>query len=172
MKLLRILKRESPLILAREALWRDNRRIVTANVVEPRSGRQVIAKSVKLTGASDAALTMIYPADSAQPRRLPVWDVLTPREQEIAELVSAGLTTKEIASRAFVSENTVKQHLKRIFAKTDVRNRAELMQRVWAAAAPAPAQSETAMARSGQPAAPSRARSASSGGSGSASTVP
>jgi len=118
---------------AREALWRDNRRIVTANVVEPRSGRQVIAKSVKLTSASDAALTLIYPADSAQPRRLPVWDVLTPREQEIAELVSAGLTTKEIASRAFVSENTVKQHLKRIFAKTDVRNRAELMQRVWAA---------------------------------------
>jgi DNA-binding CsgD family transcriptional regulator/PAS domain-containing protein len=118
---------------AREALWRDNRRIVTANVVEPSSGRQVIAKSVKLTSASDAALTLIYPADSAQPRRLPVWDVLTPREQEIAEFVSAGLTTKEIASRAFVSENTVKQHLKRIFAKTDVRNRAELMQRVWAA---------------------------------------
>ena len=157
---------------AREALWRDNRRIVTANVVEPRSGQQVIAKSVKLTSASDAAVTLIYPADSAQPRRLPVWDVLTPREQEIAELVSAGLTTKEIASRAFVSENTVKQHLKRIFAKTDVRNRAELMQRVWAATAQAPAQSDTAMARSGQPASPSRARSASSGGSGSASTVP
>jgi DNA-binding CsgD family transcriptional regulator len=157
---------------AREALWRDNRRIVTANVVEPRSGRQVIAKSVKLTRASDAALTMIYPADSAQPRRLPVWDVLTPREQEIAELVSTGLTTKEIASRAFVSENTVKQHLKRIFAKTDVRNRAELMQRVWAATGRDDAQSATAMARSGQPAAPSRASSASSGGSGSASTVP
>jgi len=157
---------------AREALWRDNRRIVTANIVEPRSDRQVIAKSVKLTRASDAALTLIYPADSAQPRRLPVWDVLTPREQEIAELVSTGLTTKEIASRAFVSENTVKQHLKRIFAKTDVRNRAELMQRVWAATAQAPAQSATAMARSGQPASPSRARSASSGGSGSTSTVP
>ena len=157
---------------AREALWRDNRRIVTANVVEPRSGRQVIARSVKLTRASDAALTMIYPADSAQPRRLPVWDVLTPREQEIAELVSTGLTTKEIASRAFVSENTVKQHLKRIFAKTDVRNRAELMQRVWAATGRDDAQSATAMARSGQPAAPSRASSASSGGSGSASTVP
>src|SRR6266566_2944381 len=157
---------------AREALWRDNRRIVTANVVEPSSGRQVIAKSVKLTSASDAALTLIYPADSAQPRRLPVWDVLTPREQEIAEFVSAGLTTKEIASRAFVSENTVKQHLKRIFAKTDVRNRAELMQGVWAATAQAPAQSDTAMARSGQPTAPSRARSVSSGGSGSASTVP
>ena len=157
---------------AREALWRDNRRIVTANVVEPRSGRQVIAKSVKLTRASDAALTMIYPADSAQPRRLPVWDVLTPREQEIAELVSTGLTTREIASRAFVSENTVKQHLKRIFAKTDVRNRAELMQRVWAATGRDDAQSATAMAPSGQPAAPSRAGSASSGGSGSTSTVP
>src|SRR5262249_31934993 len=66
---------------AGEALWRDNRRIVTANVVEARSGRQVIAKSIRLTRASDAALTLIYPADSAQPRRLPAWDVLTPREQ-------------------------------------------------------------------------------------------
>jgi DNA-binding CsgD family transcriptional regulator len=32
-----------------------------------------------------------------------------------------------------VTENTVKQHLKRIFAKTDVANRAELVQRIWTA---------------------------------------
>ena len=53
-------------------------------------------------------------------------------EQEIAELVAQGLTTKQIAERAFISENTVKQHLKRVFAKVDVHNRAELVQLVWA----------------------------------------
>jgi DNA-binding CsgD family transcriptional regulator len=42
------------------------------------------------------------------------------------------LTTKQIAERAFISENTVKQHLKRVFAKVDVHNRAELVQLVWA----------------------------------------
>ena len=47
-------------------------------------------------------------------------------------LVSEGLTTREIAQRAFISENTVKQHLKRIYAKTNVSNRAELIQLTWA----------------------------------------
>ncbi|MBW4818795.1 response regulator transcription factor [Rhodococcus qingshengii] len=57
---------------------------------------------------------------------------MTKREQEIASLVSEGFTTKEIALRAFISENTVKQHLKRVFAKADVSNRAELVQLIWA----------------------------------------
>jgi DNA-binding CsgD family transcriptional regulator/PAS domain-containing protein len=118
---------------ASEELWQQNRRVSTANVHDPASGQCVVAKSVKLTSPSEASVTLVYPTESDSGSRLPAWDVLTPREQEIAELVSAGLTTKQIAAHAFVSENTVKQHLKRIFAKTDVRNRAELMQRVWVA---------------------------------------
>ncbi|MGW5690473.1 LuxR C-terminal-related transcriptional regulator [Streptomyces asiaticus] len=38
-----------------------------------------------------------------------------------------------MGERAFISENTVKQHLKRIFAKTDVSSRAELVQLMWSA---------------------------------------
>jgi DNA-binding CsgD family transcriptional regulator len=78
-------------------------------------------------------MTLIFPCVSDNDAHLPAWDVLSRREQEIAELVSQGLTNKQIAERAFISENTVKQHLKRVFNKTDVRNRAELMQRIWAA---------------------------------------
>jgi len=115
-------------------LWSNNRRVTTMNVTDQSSGRKLVAKSVKLAGASAAALTLVYRAEEAGgPQSLPFWDVLTPRENEIAEMVSTGLTTKQIAERAFISENTVKQHLKRIFTKTDVRNRAELMQRVWSA---------------------------------------
>ena len=62
-----------------------------------------------------------------------MWDVLIRREQDIAQLVSEGLTTKQIAEKAYISENTVKQHLKRVFAKTDVSNRAELVQLIWSA---------------------------------------
>jgi DNA-binding CsgD family transcriptional regulator len=41
------------------------------------------------------------------------------------------LTNRQIAERAFVSETTVRQHLKRIFRKFDVHNRAQLVQSIW-----------------------------------------
>lgn len=92
------------------------------------SDETVIVKSIRLPAEAGATLTLIYPRADA---RLPLWDILSPREQEIADWVAQGLTTKQISERAVVSQNTVKQHLKRIFAKADVSNRAELVQRVW-----------------------------------------
>jgi DNA-binding CsgD family transcriptional regulator len=95
---------------------------------------QVTVKSVRLPAAllpsaGRATLNLIYPRGGTE---LPLWDILSPREQEIADWVAQGLTTKQISERAVVTQNTVKQHLKRIFAKADVSNRAELVQRVWA----------------------------------------
>jgi DNA-binding CsgD family transcriptional regulator len=54
---------------------------------------------------------------------------LTPRELQILELMAAGLSTKEIASRAFVSENTVKTHSSRVFDKLGARRRTQAVQR-------------------------------------------
>ena len=48
--------------------------------------------------------------------------LLTPREQEIALLVSAGMSNKEIAHRIEVSAGTVKIHLSNIFQKLNVSN--------------------------------------------------
>jgi len=50
---------------------------------------------------------------------------LSPRERALLELVAAGLGNKAIARRLGVSINTVKYHLGSIFAKLDVRTRAE-----------------------------------------------
>ncbi len=50
---------------------------------------------------------------------------LSEREAEVAELIARGYSTKEIASLLVVSPETVKTHLKHIFRKCDVRNRAE-----------------------------------------------
>ena len=54
---------------------------------------------------------------------------LTPRELEILELIAAGLSNREIAERAFVSENTVKTHSRRVFEKLEVRRRTQAVQR-------------------------------------------
>jgi len=114
---------------------REGRRVVV-RTVSTGSRREVVAKTFKLADSTGASATVLFDrAEDRTPDRLPAWDVLTRREQEIARLVSEGLTTKLIAERAFISENTVKQHLKRIFAKTDVTNRAELIQLIWASAA-------------------------------------
>jgi ATP/maltotriose-dependent transcriptional regulator MalT len=50
---------------------------------------------------------------------------ITPRELEILELIAAGLSTKEIAARVFVSENTVKTHSSRVFDKLGARRRTQ-----------------------------------------------
>jgi DNA-binding CsgD family transcriptional regulator len=119
----------SPQIAAAVAAFREQRQRIA---VSSYGHGQVIVKSVRLPEESDAALTLIYSCERGS-ASLPLWDLLSPREQQIADWVSQGLTTRQIAERAVVTENTVKQHLKRIFVKTDVANRAELVQRIWAA---------------------------------------
>ena len=53
---------------------------------------------------------------------------ITPRELEILELIAQGLSNKEIAARAFVSENTVKTHSSRLFDKLGARRRTQAVQ--------------------------------------------
>ncbi|MFC1893595.1 response regulator [Chloroflexota bacterium] len=50
---------------------------------------------------------------------------LTHREKEVLELVSSGLSNREIAAKLFVSENTVKTHLRNIMDKYHFKNRAQ-----------------------------------------------
>jgi DNA-binding CsgD family transcriptional regulator len=53
---------------------------------------------------------------------------LTPREWEVARLVTQGLTNREIAQRLFLSPKTVDVHLTRIYAKLGVARRAALVE--------------------------------------------
>jgi len=52
---------------------------------------------------------------------------LTHREVEIINFLAMGLSNKEIASRLYISESTVKSHLKNIMEKLSVKNRAEIV---------------------------------------------
>jgi NarL family two-component system response regulator LiaR len=53
---------------------------------------------------------------------------ITPRELEILQLIAEGLSNKEIAERAYVSENTVKTHSSRLFEKLGARRRTQAVQ--------------------------------------------
>lgn len=53
---------------------------------------------------------------------------ITPRELEILGLIAEGLSNREIAQRAFVSENTVKTHSSRLFDKLGARRRTQAVQ--------------------------------------------
>jgi len=58
-------------------------------------------------------------ADGASPA------VLSPREQQVLELVAAGQANKEIAAALCVSEHTVKKHMRNILEKLHLQNRVE-----------------------------------------------
>jgi DNA-binding CsgD family transcriptional regulator len=54
------------------------------------------------------------------------WGSLTDTERRIAELVSQGLSNREVASQVFLSAHTVAFHLRHIFWKLDVGSRVQL----------------------------------------------
>ncbi|HEX6817687.1 MAG TPA: LuxR C-terminal-related transcriptional regulator [Ktedonobacterales bacterium] len=56
-------------------------------------------------------------------------DPLSDRELEILALLAAGLATEEIAGKLVITAGTVKNHLKRIFAKLGVHSRLQAVER-------------------------------------------
>jgi DNA-binding CsgD family transcriptional regulator len=62
------------------------------------------------------------------PRRRPAsgWESLTETQREVSILVADGLTNREVARRLHISPHTVNTHLRHVFQKLNVSNRAGL----------------------------------------------
>lgn len=74
-----------------------------------------------------ALSTMNAEEQTAAVDGLPVLGKLTERERQVADLLSRGRTYRMIADELFLSENTVKTHIKNVYSKLGVQSKAELV---------------------------------------------
>lgn len=81
------------------------------------SGKRDIAVSIEETSAAER-VTLFARAFG-----------LSARERELLGHLTTGTDTRELARRMFLSEHTVQDHLKAIFAKTSIHNRRTLLTR-------------------------------------------
>jgi LuxR family maltose regulon positive regulatory protein len=81
-----------------------------------------------LTAAGDVArFDTIHRAPSGEAG---TWEELSPREREVLSHVAAGLSNREIGSKLFIAEATVKVHISHIFEKLGVSSRTAAALRV------------------------------------------
>ena len=62
--------------------------------------------------------------------RRPSPGTLTPTELRVAQLVSQGLSNKQVAGELFIAVRTVEANLSKVYAKLGVRSRTELASRL------------------------------------------
>ena len=87
-------------------------------MVAPRMTARLVEEFINNTSTSNYALNGIYKS------RL---ESLTPRERDTVEAIATGLSNSEIAEKFFVSETTVKTHVRSILSKLDVRDRVQVI---------------------------------------------
>ncbi|WP_330280972.1 response regulator transcription factor [Streptomyces sp. NBC_00588] len=104
------------------------------------AGRQDIIRAIRAAAAGqsvldrevqDRLLATVRTRPQAPEQSLPA--DLTPREREVLTLIGQGLPNRAIAQQLFISEATVKTHINNLFAKADIRDRADAVRRALAA---------------------------------------
>jgi DNA-binding NarL/FixJ family response regulator len=65
-------------------------------------------------------------SEDAEPD-LTEFNKLTPREQEILEVMSQGLNNREIAAALFISDGTIRTHIRNMISRLNVGDRFQLM---------------------------------------------
>jgi DNA-binding CsgD family transcriptional regulator/tetratricopeptide (TPR) repeat protein len=111
--------------LEQHRLYRTQGRTVDARAAVSRAWRVVHALSDALT---DEQLRSSFLTEAGRmlptPGREPTsTDPLTPRERDVATLVTAGCSNREIADRLVVGERTVETHVSNILAKLGMHSR-------------------------------------------------
>lgn len=90
-------------------------------VVAPSTTRRLLEHFAALPGGPGSG------AEQPSPDTDPRLSSLTDREREVLDLIARGLSNTEIAAELVVAETTVKTHVGRLLAKTQSRDRVQLV---------------------------------------------
>jgi DNA-binding NarL/FixJ family response regulator len=107
---------------------RDAMRAGAQGFVSKSAPRQQIIDGIK-AAANGERIVLTQRSQHAQIEEALRWpgrDIgLTERESELLSLLPTGMTNRELGSHLYISENTIKTQLRHLYAKLDVRNRAQ-----------------------------------------------
>ncbi|MBB1197305.1 response regulator transcription factor [Curtobacterium flaccumfaciens] len=95
--------------------------VVTATIRDVHAGRPAPTEAEALD------LLRAQGTPAVTDRRDEVLDVLTAREREVFLLVAKGLSNAEIAESVFLSDATVKTHVRAVLTKLGLRNRIQVV---------------------------------------------
>jgi DNA-binding NarL/FixJ family response regulator len=92
------------------------------------SMQEVVATITQAAGgevalSTELAATILAELEPGPDDRAP--SPLTPREEEVLQLIADGCSTSEVASGLFISGKTVKNHLASIYEKLEARDRTQ-----------------------------------------------
>jgi len=97
-----------------------------SSIEEVAQAVRVVADGQSLISPSMAVKLIDEFKQMSQPDRGPATTLrLTERELEVLRLVAQGLNNKDIAKRLFISENTVKNHVRNLLEKLQLHSRME-----------------------------------------------
>jgi DNA-binding CsgD family transcriptional regulator len=113
-------------LLYGEWLRRENRRIDAREQL--RTAHDLLAAIGVDAFAERARGELQATGEKVRRRTVETRDDLTPQERQIAGLARDGLSNPEIGARLFLSPRTVEWHLRKVFAKLEIRSRRELAQ--------------------------------------------
>ena len=111
---------ESDLALAREALRTGARGFLHVGM-QPSH----IVRAISLAQRGETVVPRELVTELIREEEPPDLLALTTRQKEILPLVAVGMTNAQIAGRLFLSEFTVKQHLRAAYKLLNVKNRTE-----------------------------------------------
>lgn len=100
---------------------------------EARNGEEAVAKARELEPDLVVIDLRLF-RELAEPEEVPERQVpggLTQRELEVLSLVAQSKTNKDIAATLFISENTVKNHVRNILEKLHLHSRMEAVTYAW-----------------------------------------
>jgi DNA-binding CsgD family transcriptional regulator len=112
-----------------EVVSRDRRRTAVELTIFPFPVADTQPLAVWLFRSAPAHGADLRLESSPAPARAQELAVLTPREQEVLDQLLAGRRVASMARALFVSEHTVRNHLKSIFRKLHAHSQAELIDR-------------------------------------------